>query len=254
MKSAFFRFYSELNDFLPKRMRAREFLYGFEGRPTVKHVIESIGVPHTEIDLILVNGISVDFGHYLEDRDRVSVYPVFERLDIHPIVRLRSEPLRKTAFILDVHLGKLARMLRLLGFDALYRNDYEDAEIIAIGADERRIVLTRDRQLLKAKAVTHGYWIRSLIPEEQIEGVLHEFDLFTQIQAFQRCVSCNGRIRKTTKELVMHLLEPKTKQYYEEFFQCADCGRVFWKGSHFPKLKAKIDRWMVLGANRSLNG
>jgi uncharacterized protein len=249
MKSAFFRFYAELNDFLPKRKRVREFSYDFDGRPTVKHVIESIGVPHTEIDLILVNGISVDFGHYLNDRDRVSVYPVFERFDIFPMVRLRPEPLRKTAFILDVHLGKLARMLRLIGFDTLYRNDYEDAEIVHIGAGDRRIVLTRDRQLLKAKAVTHGYWIRSMVPEEQLEEVLHEFDLFSQIQAFQRCVCCNGRIHKTSKDLVMHLLEPKTKQYYEEFFQCGNCGRVFWKGSHFPELKTKIDRWKLWGLN-----
>lgn len=254
MKNAFFRFYAELNDFLPERRRAREFSYEFDHRPTVKHVIESIGVPHTEIDLILVNGISVDFGHYLADQDRVSVYPVFERFDIFPILRLRPKPLRKSVFILDVHLGKLARMLRLLGFDALYRNDYEDTEIVRIGGLGPRIVLTRDRQLLKAKAVTHGYWVRSLVPEEQLEEILYEFDLFSQIEPFQRCVLCNGRIYKTSKELVLHLLEPKTKLYYDEFFQCGDCGQVFWKGSHFPDLKEKIDRWMLSGSKCSRNG
>lgn len=248
MKLAFFRFYSELNDFLPRRWRTGEFPYSFDGRPTVKHVIESIGVPHTEIDLILVNGASVDFGHYLKDGDRVSVYPVFECFDISPLIRLRKESLRKTAFILDVHLGKLSRILRLLGFDTLYRNDYEDAEIVKIGAEESRIVLTRDRQLLKASAVMHGYWIRSMVPEEQLVEVLRQFDLYSRIRVFRRCVLCNGIIHKTTKEEVYHLLEPKTKLYYDEFYQCEDCAQVYWKGSHFSRLQGKVDRWLSLSA------
>jgi hypothetical protein len=243
MRTAFFRFYEELNDFLPRGRRKRTFPAGFEGRPTVKHVIECLGVPHTEIDLILVNGTSVDFKHYLVDGDRVAVFPVFESLDITPLVRLRPAPLRKSAFILDVHLGKLARMLRLLGFDTLYRNDYEDPEIVRIAAAEHRIVLTRDVQLLKANDVTHGYWIRSMTPERQLEEVIQRFDLASQFAAFHRCITCNGTLHPTEKEAVMHLLEPKTKKYYHEFFQCSDCGQVYWKGSHYPWLKARIARW-----------
>lgn len=243
MKTAFFRFYEELNDFLPRRRRKRTFSARFEGRPAVKHIIECLGVPHTEIDLILVNGDSVDFKHPLKDRDRVAVFPMFEALDISPLVRLRPAPLRKSAFILDVHLGKLARMLRLLGFDTLYRNDYEDAQIVRIAAAEHRIVLTRDVQLLKANDVTHGCWIRSMTPERQLEEVIQRFDLASQFAAFHRCLSCNGTLRQTKKETVLHLLEPKTKKYYHDFFQCADCGQVYWKGSHYPRLKAKIARW-----------
>lgn len=244
-KTAIFRFYEELNDFLPPRKRKCDFPCRFNGRPSVKHVVEAIGVPHTEIDLILVNGLSVGFGHRLNDQDRVSVYPVFENFDISPLVRLRPSPLRKPAFILDVHLGKLSRMLRLLGFDTQYQNDYEDAEIVRIAACEHRIVLTRDRPLLMARAVTHGYWVRSSQSEEQLAEVIRKFDLFSQINTFHRCIACNGIIRQTTKNQVIHLLEPKTKQYYTEFFQCDRCARVYWKGSHYPGLKAKIDRLMV---------
>lgn len=254
MKSAFFRFYGELNDFLPAKRRRQTFTYEFDGRPAVKHVIESIGVPHTEIDLILINGVSADFKQYVNDLDRVSVYPVFERLDITPVVRLRPAPLRITAFILDVHLGKLARMLRLLGFDTRYRNDYEDALIVRIAAAEHRIVLTRDLQLLKAKAVTHGYWIRAMKPEAQLAEVIRRFDLFRQLKAFHRCLTCNGLLRETSKEAVWHLLEPKTKKYYREFFQCETCGQVYWKGTHFPRLEASIERWRALESEMISNG
>lgn len=244
-KTAIFRFYEELNDFLPPRKRKCDFSCRFTGRPSVKHVIEAVGVPHTEIDLILVNGVSVGFTRRLNEGDRVSVYPVFENFDISPLVRLRPSPLRKPAFILDVHLGKLSRMLRLIGFDTLYRNDYEDAEIVEVAAGERRIVLTRDRPLLMARAVTHGYWVRSFQPEEQLVEVVRKFDLFSQIMTFHRCISCNGIIRQTPKDQVIHMLEPKTKRYYTDFFQCDSCARVYWKGSHYAGLKAKIDRLMA---------
>jgi uncharacterized protein len=163
MKTAFFRFYEELNDFLPEDRRKRDFSLNFDGRPTVKHLIESIGVPHTEIDLILVNGVSVDFKHHVSDQDRVAVYPVFESFDISPLVRLRPYPLRKPVFILDVHLGKLARKLRLLGFDTLYRNDYEDSEIVAIAVAAHRIVLTRRYPTVKSRQVDP--WVLGAIDE-----------------------------------------------------------------------------------------
>lgn len=181
-KAAQFRFYEELNDFLSFDKKKTPFSYQFDGAPSIRDVIEAIGVPHTEVDLILVNGTSVGFDYLLVHEDRVSVYPVFESLDISPIVRLRKKPLRKSAFILDVHLGRIARSLRMLGFDALYKNDYEYSEIISISVKEKRIILTRDHGILKGKGVTHGYWIRSTRPEEQIQEVLSRFDLFSQIK------------------------------------------------------------------------
>jgi uncharacterized protein with PIN domain len=241
--SAYFRFYEELNDFLHPSKHKKEFPYSFQGTPSVKHVIESIGVPHPEVDLILANGRSVDFGYRLRDRDRISVYPVFESLDISPVIRLRPEPLRKSTFVVDVHLGRLARMLRLLGFDTLYRNDYDDPEIVRIATEQNRIILTRDRNLLKAGVVSRGYWVRSDDVDNQLMEILRRFDLYSQIRPFKRCLRCNGPIEEKPKTEVFHLLEPKTKLYYGRFYQCRACEQVYWKGTHFDKLKEKIERW-----------
>ena len=182
-----FRFYEELNDFLAPALRKCEFPYAFTGTPSVKDAIEAIGVPHTEVDLVLVDGESVDFTRRLTGSERVAVYPVFERLDIAPVTRLRARPLRRTRFVLDVHLGKLARYLRLLGFDALYRTDYDDATIIRLSLDEQRIILTRDRGVLKHAAVTHGYWVRSTVPRQQLGEVVRVFDLGSNSRPFTRC-------------------------------------------------------------------
>jgi hypothetical protein len=186
--TASFRFYEELNDFLSKDKKKVTFSYQFKGNPGIKDTIEAIGIPHTEVDLIIVNGVSVDFNYRVKNNDQVSVYPVFESIDISPIVRLREKPLRKTCFILDVHLGKLVKTLRLLGFDALYRNDYADEEIMQIALQEHRIILTRDRNLLKRKAITHGYWIRSTSAEKQLDEVIRRFDLYSHIKPFTRCL------------------------------------------------------------------
>ncbi len=249
-KVASFRFYEELNDFLPPAKKKKHFDYRFNGRPSIKDAIEAIGVPHTEVDLILVNGQSVDFNHHLQDEDRVSVYPVFESLDITPVVRLREEPLRKTAFVLDTQLGKLTKLLRLLGFDTLYRNDYEDSEIIRLALEEERIILTRDIGLLKNKSVTHGIWIRSTSPEEQLKEVLHRFDLYSQIKPFQRCSVCNGTIGKIDKKEIIDQLPTKTKLYYDDFYRCQECGKIYWKGSHYQRMKVRISGWMKESADK----
>lgn len=180
-----FRFYEELNDFLPQEKRKQTIEHGFNGRPAVKDPIALLGVPRTEIDLILANGESVDFEYPLRNSDRIAVYPVFESFDISPLVRIRDKPLRSSAFVVGVHLGRLAKSLQLLGFDAKYKNDYSDPKIVNIAIDERRIVLTRDRRLLSAKAITHGYWVRSDDPKRQLREVLERFDLYSQIRSFQ---------------------------------------------------------------------
>ncbi|MFZ5571069.1 MAG: Mut7-C RNAse domain-containing protein [Thermodesulfobacteriota bacterium] len=239
------RFYEELNDFLKPFQRKQPIPFRFDGKPSVKFAIEALGVPHTEVDLILVNGVSVAFDHRLVDGDRVSVYPVFESLDITPLVRLRPEPLRRPAFVLDVHLGKLVRRLRLLGFDCLYRNDYADPEIVALAAAENRIILTRDRRLLHAKSVTHGYWVRSAHADTQVREVLDRFDLRCQIRPFTRCSRCNGMIAPVDKAAVLYLLEPKTRMYYEIFYRCRDCGQIYWEGSHLPNLLAWMESFRL---------
>ena len=242
MKIAHFRFYEELNDFLPIDMQKRDVAYSFRGNPGIKDPIEALGVPHTEIELIVVNGQSVGFGYQLQHNDRVSVYPMFESLDITPVVRLREKPLRRTAFVLDVNLGKLARLLRLCGFDVKYRNDYRDRDVVDIGVDEQRIILTRDRRLLHHKTITHGYWLRSLCPDDQLKEVLQRFDLSRQVRPFHRCIECNGTIESVDKAAVLELLEPLTKKHYQDFYRCVDCGKVYWKGSHYDHMVSRLSR------------
>jgi len=242
--TAEFRFYEELNDFLPPAQRKQTRLYRFNDHPGIKDAIEAQGIPHTEVDLILVDGQSVGFDYRLQPNDRVAVYPVFESFDISPLVLLREKPLRQSAFVLDVNLGKLARRLRLLGFDTLYRNDYRDAQIADIAAAEKRIVLTRDRRLLHARRITHGYWVRSVIADAQVEEVLRRFDLHRQIRPFRRCLICNGSLERVAKTDVLDRLEPKTKRYYETFCRCQGCGRIYWQGSHVESMQGQFAAYL----------
>ena len=236
MSTAHFRFYAELNDFIPPSRRQIRFDHLFNGRPSVKDMIESLGVPHTEVELILVNGEAVDFTHIVQDDDQVSVYPMFETFDATPVLRLRPAPMREPRFVLDQHLGKLATFLRLLGFDTLYRNDYGDADLARISGDEHRILLTRDRGLLKRSVVTHGYFVRQSEPRQQVIEVLNRFDLHRQVTPFRRCSRCNGLLRQVDKEQIIGRLPPHTQEYYDEFRICEQCGQIYWKGSHYQHL------------------
>jgi uncharacterized protein len=241
VKQATIRFYEELNDFLPLEKKKVAFIYPFDGTPSIKDVIEAIGVPHVEVDLILVNGASVDFNYLLKDKDIVSVYPVFEALDIANVSHLRNGPLREVKFILDVHLGKLAKYLRMLGFDTFYQNDNDDHEIIRISLAEHRVILTRDVGLLKVKSVSHAYFIRSHKPKEQLKEVLRHFDLYHLIDPFNRCIKCNGKLEMVRKEEIIQQLEPLTIKYFNEFFRCTNCQSIFWEGSHYEHMKDFID-------------
>jgi uncharacterized protein len=240
MKHAEFRFYEELNDFLPPHHRKIPFRHVFSGRNSVKDMVESLGVPHTEIDLILANGTSVNFQYIVEDNDRISVYPSFESIDITPLIQLRPAPLRITKFVLDVHLGRLASLLRLVGFDSLYRNDFDDPELAQLSRDEKRILLTRDRNLLKRNIVTHGYFVRSNLPRDQLSEVIHRMDLYNSLQPFKRCMRCNGVLNPIEKDLVLERIPIATAEYCNDFHICDFCGRLYWKGSHYGKLKQII--------------
>lgn len=231
------RFYEELNDFLPYARRRRDFAHNFRDSGSIKDLVESLGVPHTEIDLILVNGQSVDFGYQVQDGDRISVYPVFEALDISPVTHLRPRPLREPRFVLDSHLGRLAAYLRLLGFDCLYRNDYGDPILADISAREHRILLTRDRRLLMLKQITRGYYVRAHLPHAQLGEVMARFDLFSVRRPFTRCLHCNGLLHPVAKEAVAARLLPRTRQYYDAFWQCDSCGKLYWKGSHYRRMQ-----------------
>ena len=240
MPTVQFRFYEELNDHLPIARRKCGFAHAFDGAPAIKDVIEALGVPHTEIDLILVDGKSVRFSHRLRGGERVAVYPMFERFDIRTLHRLRPKPLRRTRFVADVHLGKLARSLRLLGFDTLYSAQVDDAELVAISARDRRIVLTRDLGLLKRKALTRGYRLRSANPQLQVKEVVHAFSLEEDLRPFTRCMSCNSLLRSVARPVVADCVPPRVFRRFRRFTFCAGCGRIYWRGTHFQRLERFI--------------
>ena len=194
-----------------------------------------------EVDLILVNRNPVDFSYKLMDEDRISVYPVFESLDISGVTHLRAKPLRILRFIADAHLGRLARYLRLCGFDTFYEKDITDERIIKISVSEKRIILTRDKILLKNNLVTHGYWVRSEDPLKQFREIRLRLDLNKSFDPFSRCLECNSLLEDISKEEVAETLLPKTKQYYDIFKKCPGCNRVYWNGSHFENMKKQLD-------------
>jgi uncharacterized protein len=241
MNLAWFRFYEELNEFLPSEKRKQTFPYSFNGNPSVKDAIEALGVPHVEVDLILVNNHSVGFSYKLRNSDLVSVYPVFESFDIKAVTHLRENPLRNLKFVLDVHLGKLAKYMRLFGFDTFYSSDYNDKEIIRLSLSDKRVIITHDMELLKHRAVTHGYWIRSQHLNEQLKEVFSRFDLISRIRPFSRCMECNGLLEDVELKDIVDRLLPRTREYYRKFFRCPDCDRIYWEGSHYERMKKFID-------------
>ena len=237
MNRASFRFYAELNDFLPPHRKLVNFSHAFDGQPSIKDTIEALGVPHTEVDLILVNGESVDFSYRIKDGDQVSIYPMFESIDIAAVLRVRPQPLREVRFVLDTHLGRLARYLRMLGFDALYENDFQDEELASLSSMERRILLTKDRGLLKRSEVTHGYCVREIHPRRQVIELLRRFDLADSIKPYIRCIRCNGMIAPVGKDEILDQLQPETRRYYDEYHRCQDCARIYWRGSHYQRMQ-----------------
>jgi len=240
MKKVYFRFYEELNDFLPEEKRKVRFTHNYIDRASVKDVIESLGAPHTEVDLILVNGKSVGFDYLINDGDDMSVYPVFESLDITNVQHLRPKPLREPKFIADVHLGKLTRYLRMMGFDVLYKNDFDDNGIVNLSLAEKRAILTKDRGILKHSEVTHGYWVRSTKIKEQVIEVIKRFDLKNIIKEFSRCIECNSVLEPISKNEIIDALPPKASKSMAEFSQCPACKKNYWKGTHHQKMLSFI--------------
>ncbi|MHB1084516.1 MAG: Mut7-C RNAse domain-containing protein [Thiobacillus sp.] len=244
MVIATFRFYEELNGFLAPARRKQAFAVPCAEAATTKHMIEALGVPHTEVELILVNGESADFNRLLQDGDRVAVYPRFEAMDVTPLLRVREMPLRETRFVADAHLGGLAHMLRMLGFDTLYDNHFDDGEIVEIAERDGRIVLTRDRELLKRRAVTHGCYVHALKSEQQLREVVERLDLVRSARPFTLCLHCNMPLRPADKASVLDRLPPMVQAYYERFSTCDVCGRVYWEGSHWRNMRRVLDDLM----------
>ncbi len=242
MSRAGFRFYAELNDFLPRRRRDAAFVVSFEHRASIKDMIEALGVPHPEVEVLLSHGAPVNWSYVVRDEDEIEVYPRSTAPDIPGELRVGPPLLADARFVLDAHLGKLAAYLRLLGFDTLYRNDFDDPDLARISAEEGRILLTRDRNLLKRSIVVHGYFVRETAPRRQVVEILQRFSLFAALATYQRCIRCNGLLRLVDKESIEHRLAPKTRLFYEDFQICTQCDQIYWKGSHFEPLQQFIEQ------------
>lgn len=260
MGSAGFRFHGSLEDHLRPSRRGSAQAYPFDGRPAVKDAIEALGVPHPEVDVILVNGAAVDFAYRLRDGDRVEVHPMGDwparAAGVHgtgapqatvrvgsvpaPAVRVGPPPLAEPRFVLDTHLGRLAAYLRMLGFDTRYATDAADERLARCSADEQRVLLTRDRGLLKRGAVVYGYYVRAVWPRAQLREVVVRFGLPPLAAPFSRCIRCNGRLEAVEREQVRAELPPRTLRYYDTFRRCASCGAVYWAGSHQRRMRRLV--------------
>jgi hypothetical protein len=233
-------FFGDLDFFLGSKFRSQPVERRLSERTSIKDVIESCGVPHPEVDAILVNGQAVGFDHTLVSDTDVKVFPVANYDTFRTEKHLQQTEIIR--FVADGHLGKLARNLRLLGFDVAYGARAGDRELLDIMVRENRALLTRDRRLLKHSIVQHGYCPRSQTADEQTAEVLRRFNLVGLIAPFTRCLRCNAALQDASKAEVIEDLEPLTKIYYDHFRRCPGCSQVYWAGSHFQKLEKRIER------------
>jgi uncharacterized protein len=234
-----FYFYGNLCDFLPKRIQM-PYYYPLLTLTTVKDAIEAIGVPHVEVGSIKTQNQEISFSYLLQSLDAVEVFPFQSSMKQNNLLRpALNEPFR---FILDVHLGSLARLLRLSGFDTHYETEADDADIAKIAAKENRIVLTRDIGLLKHKIIDWGYWIRSQHKEEQFREVACRFNLWSLFSPFTYCLACNGKIAPVSKESVLDRLPSNAALYFQSFYQCQNCKKIYWKGSHYDHMLQTLER------------
>ena len=230
MSTAYFLFHGRLNDFLGPSQKGQRITIQFRERQSIKHLVEALGVPHPEIGRIQVNGRQEAGNFITQDQEQIEIYPIENGCSIEP------------RFMLDCHLGRLTAHLRMLGFDCLYENDFEDGQMAKLLEHDERILLTRDRRLLMRNAVRFGYCLRSLDSLEQLAEVIRRFELKNKIQPFHRCLRCNYVLEPVDKEAILERLEPLTKQYFNEFHICPNCGQIYWKGSHFEKMLNVVDQ------------
>lgn len=228
-----FRFHGELNFFLKPERRNCEFTALTGLTDTVKHAVESLGAPHTEIGRILINAEAAAWTRQPRESDLVEVFPHATPIE-----------LAEHRFVLDGHLGRLAAYLRMLGFDAWYRHQADDALLAQISSRESRLLLTRDVGLLKRNEVERGYLVRSAAPLEQLREVWERYALGSHVRPFTRCMVCNGDLRAAAAEHVRDLLPPRIRDSKTEFSRCASCGRVFWRGSHYTRMLGWIEGLM----------
>ncbi|MEV2270168.1 Mut7-C RNAse domain-containing protein [Nonomuraea africana] len=220
------RFDADLWLFLTPQHRRESVPVAYDGTSTLGHVVESLGVPLPEVGRLAVDGRPVPPSHRPRDGDVVRVLPVR---------RPQELPVRPPRFLLDVHLGTLARRLRLLGVDTAYHNDRDDDALIRWANAERRLLLTRDRGLLRRRALWLGAYVRGSRADDQLADVLDRFA--PPLAPWTRCTACNGELVPVAKADVEPLLEPGTRHNYDVFARCTACGHVYWRGAHSRRLE-----------------
>lgn len=241
MTAATFRFYARLNDFLPAKLRGHTVACVCADNATIKHMIEVLGVPHTEIALVLANGEAAELGQQIEEGVRIAVYPKFESLDISTVTRIPQRAAGVPRFVADAHLGRLARLLRMAGFDTLYDNFMEDAAIAALARQGQRIVLTRDRDLLKHRAVEHGCYVHAVKPHAQLHELFDRLDLYEHIQLFSLCLKCNSPLRPAPMKQVLERLPARIRERHDRFLWCDTCDNVYWEGTHWQNMRHMLE-------------
>lgn len=241
MSQAHFRFHGELNFFLPHQHRrpGTVIVHPFNWRASVKDMIESLGPPHPEVGLLLINGQPADFDAIVQPDDMIDVYDCYSEVGLmHTHTPLRPAFSKRLRFVLDTHLGRLASYLRMMGFDTLYRNDFDDDELATISHFEERILLTRDIGLLKRSMVIHGRFMRETNPRRQVIEIIRCYPLADAIEPFRHCMKCNGLLRWVEKDAIADRVPYRTIEHYDDFRQCPDCEQVYWKGSHYNKMQS----------------
>lgn len=241
-------FYGELNDFLSSERQQIQFFHTVKERTAIKDVIEALGIPHPEVDYIIVNRNPVNFSYLIQGEEQIEVYPISARNQFPNGLHLIPITPAETCFILDVHLGKLANSLRMLGFDTLYRNDYDDEELAKISASEQRILLTRDKGLLMRSLVNLGYYVRNTNPEQQLTEILQRYHLLPLINPLKRCIRCNGLLEPVEKNAILNQIPPLVQEQVQDFHRCRDCSQIYWQGSHYKRMQEFIQNLTKSGA------
>lgn len=241
MNHATFKFHGALNYFLPRRQKHKPIVYEFDWRASIKDMIEAIAPPHPEVALVVVNGRSVDWDYIVKHGDKVEAYADTDAITLDKKISLIPSYEGKPKFILDTHLGRLASYLRMMGFDTLYRNDYEDDVLAEVSATENRILLTRDIGVLKRGIVVHGYFVRETKPRKRLHEINQRYNLAPYVEPFQRCMKCNGTLSRVDKASVLDQIPSDTAEAYDVFHRCDECQQIYWKGSHFKRMESLMN-------------